>query len=1085
MGGYKWLWPTFKTALFDDVSRVFDRCGSWDLVIFTGDLTQRGDSEEFKLANQALAQLWEIFDKLGFRPSLFCIPGNHDLARPAADDPALLLLKRWWEEPTVRDAVWNDDQSLYRKTIRECFGQYNAWLDDLRLNAGIPALGSNQGIFPGDQSCELDVRGTSIGLIGLNSSWLQLDGSNYEKKLLVDVRQLNAVTGGDPDGWCRGHAANLIMTHHPVDWLHPDAERQWRAEICPAQRFNAHLFGHMHEASTQAVAQGGSAARLSFQAPSVFGLEFVGDGVVRRHHGYTVDRLQRDGTINVWPRTLRLLTSGGWKMVPDHSMDLSPDDSLTLSVKADHGHDARSQEIVRNGTGDAAHADLATLTSKDATDAMLDKTRYYLPASSASTNVRRVEQRMARAGLETGRVAWIVADWGAGSDGFLKTVASEAGVPDRSCFRLDLSDFVSRVDYLAGAKSRLGFTVEQLCEALSEAGRGLLIVDEIPLTQSIIEPGLATIENEVEVIVDAITTYCPNLFVVIRSRQTPRNFSKPIITLSPLDEVDLRVYVSEHEHGGAEFTSVKAVSAIFRHTDGVPARVDSILRELELITIDQLASIDPDLNHTEIIPDHVPLALAEAVAALEKSEEPTLKRSFDLLKALSSFPQGESIERLKRFYGSSPIFPVHARELLASSLISASSVSDDPVSATTTYSRQLVVPRTVRNYIRNKTGPEELSDLTKRAANLYFGPDWHLGRIRAGLSNRYKSGSGTAAELTNASAIVVRLLNEAVEINSERAIVAGLEIATSFITSLFGGDHYRSVIVLARDLLAITPDVYSEKREYFSYELARALRMIGSHREALSILMEISFSAAPLGLRQNLQLTLALVHQSLENEEGASAAAREVVRLDKASWNALQAKAVLLELQESDELVPEGLRRLEETCRRRGAHTVANNLVLSRLEKGHSSSDEVEAALRVVLKTSREKGDFYNLSRAAVKRAELFVVAKRGCSEEDMRLLISVYQYLLSERLERLFDRCHACLWWFLEQERETDNLFRLFRRSSLIWRLREDHRKEAEYLKRLAQNAVHILAQDIRKLNREAAYYFVRAASQESLTSG
>jgi hypothetical protein len=37
-----WLWPTTRRALFDDLAKVHDHAGPWDLVLFTGDLTQRG-----------------------------------------------------------------------------------------------------------------------------------------------------------------------------------------------------------------------------------------------------------------------------------------------------------------------------------------------------------------------------------------------------------------------------------------------------------------------------------------------------------------------------------------------------------------------------------------------------------------------------------------------------------------------------------------------------------------------------------------------------------------------------------------------------------------------------------------------------------------------------------------------------------------------------------------------------------------------------------------------------------------------------------------------------------------------------------
>jgi 3',5'-cyclic AMP phosphodiesterase CpdA len=37
-----WLWPGVRDVLFTDLEQLHERCGPWDLVLFSGDLTQRG-----------------------------------------------------------------------------------------------------------------------------------------------------------------------------------------------------------------------------------------------------------------------------------------------------------------------------------------------------------------------------------------------------------------------------------------------------------------------------------------------------------------------------------------------------------------------------------------------------------------------------------------------------------------------------------------------------------------------------------------------------------------------------------------------------------------------------------------------------------------------------------------------------------------------------------------------------------------------------------------------------------------------------------------------------------------------------------
>ena len=43
----KSLWSSVREEFYRDLKRVFEKTGAWDLVLFTGDLTQYGKTEEF------------------------------------------------------------------------------------------------------------------------------------------------------------------------------------------------------------------------------------------------------------------------------------------------------------------------------------------------------------------------------------------------------------------------------------------------------------------------------------------------------------------------------------------------------------------------------------------------------------------------------------------------------------------------------------------------------------------------------------------------------------------------------------------------------------------------------------------------------------------------------------------------------------------------------------------------------------------------------------------------------------------------------------------------------------------------------
>ena len=119
------LLPIVKDRFFEDLKLLHAKCGPWDLMLFTGDLTQRGNAEEFQMVDEFLDELWERFGELGSRPRLLAIPGNHDLVRPKPKEPVVKLLRdAWVTDDEVRAEFWNNPESPYRATVTGAFANY-------------------------------------------------------------------------------------------------------------------------------------------------------------------------------------------------------------------------------------------------------------------------------------------------------------------------------------------------------------------------------------------------------------------------------------------------------------------------------------------------------------------------------------------------------------------------------------------------------------------------------------------------------------------------------------------------------------------------------------------------------------------------------------------------------------------------------------------------------------------------------------------------------------------------------------------------------------------------------------------------
>jgi len=283
--------------------------GPWDLVFFTGDLTQRGSADEFDQLDRLIEDLWDRLGRLGSRPQLIAVPGNHDLVRPADSfDPVVIALRQWHDDRRLRDHVLTGPENAYQERLRGAFGAYSEWAARERWG---PAP-SRHGALPGDFAHSLSVGGVALGIVGLNSAFLQLSDGDHLERLDVDPRQLHAVCEHDAPEWLRRHHLNFLLTHHSPAWLAPRARREFYSEIDIPGRFAAHLYGHMHEGASRSTAIGGGASRNTLQGASLFGLDEydAADGRrMERLHGYSAGRVEIDpakarAKFKVFPRRM-------------------------------------------------------------------------------------------------------------------------------------------------------------------------------------------------------------------------------------------------------------------------------------------------------------------------------------------------------------------------------------------------------------------------------------------------------------------------------------------------------------------------------------------------------------------------------------------------------------------------------------------------------------------------------------------------------------------------------------------------------------------------------------------------------------
>jgi tetratricopeptide (TPR) repeat protein len=774
-----------------------------------------------------------------------------------------------------------------------------------------------------------------------------------------------------------------------------------------------------------------------------------------------------DRKFTSWPRRLVTVTGGRMKLAPDTSQEIDENTgALSILYRVERRVVAKSEDTpsppgtARDGAGSRLIS-----TSFD-----LSALHHPVPESKGHLKVRRVEQDACVAALLGGRVAWVASDWGMGEDGFVASICARLELSRDKVFSADFNGYNATDAFFEGLRTRLGGTFQQICDALAETGPCVLLLDDIDVGSS------AAVEKGLEGLVGPVIDFAAEAYILIRSRRRPKGVSIPIIELKSLDEPDVAIYARESELGGERFAKPDAVSKLIRHTDGVPSRLDDALRDLEIVSLSDLLSANPDYGDSTTSPT-TPAALAATVAGLARSDDRAEGRAYNLLLALSGLPHGEQLTRLTRFLGPHPFYPAHARALVERSLVETVTITAVEGMPGDDTQKALIVPRLVREYVRSVMDEKTVKSFDRKSLDLYFGDSWGSGAIKSSpTGRRVRNALCDRYEINNAVALILRSARRSLIEKSEVEIKQLIRLASAFIETLMAGDHFRATASLSEDLIRLLEEfgTFGQEVNILRYDLARSLRMIGQPAEARAEFERLNLNTLSKSQRQSAELGLALTLERLNDNTEAANAARRAIALDRNSASALQAQVIIAEQIEDAAERTAALRRLLRTALK-GSHTVtANNIRLTLAQEEKDDEKAFTLLKEVQAPAAAGSHDFYNNVRAAVELAERRSRSS-GLGDAERLRLIDAYQFLYSERLVTLFDRCHELLWNEFERSGQIANLLNLFRHSSFIWRLSGRESMEARYLARLVRMVQDVVESGHIRGSRDGAYFVVR----------
>jgi tetratricopeptide (TPR) repeat protein len=709
--------------------------------------------------------------------------------------------------------------------------------------------------------------------------------------------------------------------------------------------------------------------------------------------------------------------------------------------------------------------------------------RFRLCVENCHLAVRKAEQKHFAQAITSHRNVWLVADWGAGKEGFLATALHQAGGGDRltDVFRLQCGGIETCEQLVTEAETQLGMSFQEFLAAVAVLPSASIVFDDLATA---IASGCQRAEFDKKV--RPIFDFCLNLRLICLTRLPPSGVEpSAVIVLRPLDIPETRSYLRAHPKASVGIDDPDQLERIHNWAGGLPMHLDRLLDRSRYLPIREI--LDEDIDIPSQGSEPLPESLRQAVLKLAVSEVEQSRRSFRLLKILTVLRDGETFQSIKRFYSRAPFHQANVDELVLLGLLEDVPISQTAAdlnigygkTAPTFVPKLLRVPRQVRDHVNSLIDDIERSTILETSTHLFFGPKWFQGRIRLRtvLANAY--GHSAIAGPGNEHLVARHLLVRALEQRNKRQITRYVTLCLAYCHKLLAADRFRDAVIAAGTISDLLTDS-DLTVEYIdaAHMYARALRMVGKESDAVLLLESALERGAGILIdtaKAGMLLTLALAHEDLNQSEQAIKAARKVIDLvHQHSDEAYEAKAVIAGLSLSGPNLKTKLVTLESDARNREQTHAANNIALT-LAKESTSVEETIKWLDKVIFTAR---DPYNLTRAIVEKMTAVGahVGTYQLRERERQLLNAAYSYSYSQRIGNLLDRCHSVLWQMYTRDRLWASVLRLFRFSSFIWRLLGKDEKEAEYLLQLnSLDVISIKKQAGETLNAEIVYLELR----------
>ena len=1032
-----------KDIVLQDLDFILKELKALDVVFFTGDMVQSGIESEYAEFMEWFSSIKECIYGHGYDPFYFFVPGNHDLERTSDTKSSThkMLKTSWLTDDELRNELIWESGNEYNQYCRDRFSSYSSFINSFYENNKKPPVYMT-GVIPGDFYAEIEVGESKLGVLGLNSSFLQVDGEDYRKTLGIYHSQINAIfEKADYIKRIKDCDMALLMTHHEPDWYEDYSKSDYDVNIMSSGKFAEHLCGHNHVPKARMTSYNYGTTRNLSLGPSLFGVELK-NKEYERIHGYHAGEYLIEGNSikkRFYPR-LAIKKEDGYDIDKDPNYRYD-NKSIYKTVVL-----KQSESILDTIDIKESNRDDVLGNAKELSETLVRPST--IKSNVIYDGVRQIEREKAIGILKNQGVVWIQSHFGLGEELFISSLMRKFGDLENSLFVLNCEGVKSYDAFEHTVAEQYSRPFISLIKNLSENyERPVLMLNG--LQKEFVDKDLAALKNTLS----SILNFNKRISIIIASYYKPSDNYFQIVELKPLVLEDVK-HCLEASNKNANY-SIVDLERVLALTNGYPMFLDLAINELEMVDISDLNDSDFMTDKTDF---NIPAIVLDYIRSLKNSTNRNERRCFSLLQLLAFLPKGETFKTISRFDSTNPFKPADLIPLKDKDLISKDYYYTFEEGRFIVTSSIIRVPQVYKEFIFSLTDEETRRDIFSSICGMYFGDGWLL-KSRVNIYSSHK-GEYCSFAFHNACVALKQLLVYTINTRKNDELVRYLRIAGQFVEQLKRQSFFYVANIISEELFLLEKDISVEDAlqplAYLKFLFADIKRLNYEYDEAETLFKEL-LSDNKLSHDQRMTTFECLGYLSTNRGENQMAMEyadkmrteckkREVINLMVADY--IKTTNMIFD---SDTQKVKELNKLYNKAKKSNQPTLAVNIAIA-----IANSEISEASLKKInteVKTPNISS--YDRMRLLSAKYKLMTSSElsKSINDEDIKDVRTVYSYSFMQMLTRMMEDSHRILWDYYTAKNDYPMLVTLMKYSSFVWEMQNMTDSINEYSDKIKNN--------------------------------